>query len=146
MNSDTLKEVKIPKPEFLSNYRDANFFSRIFFHYCHPLIVSINKNKGEMTEAMIEDMTTKDGETDRQTEAFQKKIKDGFNAWSKENPGEPDSKAPWYKIVRNAVFSIFGCEFILCAFLILISEGLALGLKLVAIYASAVFVSTILRN
>ena len=87
-----------------------------------------------MTEAMIEDMTTKDGETDRQTEEFKKKIKDGFDTWSKENPGEPDSKAPWYKIVRNAVFSIFGCEFILCAFLILISEGLALAYTYFLVY------------
>ena len=70
MNLDTLKEVVIPKPDFLSNYRNANFFSKIFFHYCHPLIASVNKNKGVMTEAMIEDMTTKDGDTDRQTEAF----------------------------------------------------------------------------
>jgi hypothetical protein len=41
----------------------------------------VNKNKGVMTEAMIEDMTEKDGETDRQTESFVKKIKAGFDAW-----------------------------------------------------------------
>jgi len=70
MTEEQLKEVVIPKPNFLNNYRNANFFSRIFFHYSQPLISSVNKNNGTMTEAMIEDMTSKDGETDRQTQAF----------------------------------------------------------------------------
>lgn len=83
---------------------------------------------------MIEDMTTKDDETDQQTVAFQKKIKDGFDAWSKKNPGEPDAKAPWYKIVRNAVISIYGGEFTLCAFFILIAEGLALAYTYFLVY------------
>ena len=77
----SLKEVVIPKPDFLLNYRNANFLSKIFFHYFNHLIASVNKNKGVMTEAMIEDMTEKDGETDRQTESFVKKIKAGFDAW-----------------------------------------------------------------
>jgi hypothetical protein len=65
-----LKEVKIPKPDFLTKYRSANFLSKIFFHYFNHLIASVNANGGVMTEAMIEDMTEQDGETDRQTERF----------------------------------------------------------------------------
>lgn len=33
-----LKEVVIPKPTFLNNYREANFFSKIFFHYTQVLV------------------------------------------------------------------------------------------------------------
>jgi len=95
-------------------------------------------------------------------------MKDYFEIWKKKNPKEPDSKAPWYKILRSSVGSVFGCEFIFCSLIIFIAEGLALaytyflvylirylqdksqgweeGLKLVAIYASAVFVSALLRN
>ena len=69
-NKPTLKELEIPKPDFLLNYRTANFPSKIFFHYFNPMIAAVNANGGVMTEAMIVDMTEKDGETDRQTEIF----------------------------------------------------------------------------
>jgi len=51
-----LKEVVKEKPSFLKTYRDANFFSKITFHYANPFIRSINSNNNQMKEEILLDM------------------------------------------------------------------------------------------
>ena len=70
-----LEEVVKTKQTYHKYYRNANFFSKILFFYCLPMINAVNKNNGNMTEEMIIDMSIKDDETEKNTACFKKLMK-----------------------------------------------------------------------
>jgi hypothetical protein len=51
-----LEEVVKPKPTFLNTFREANFFSKITFHYANSYINAIDANKNQMKEEFLLDM------------------------------------------------------------------------------------------
>ena len=74
------------KTPFRKNYRKANCCSRIFFTYAWNLIGDMRKNNGKMTEEMIEDMTSTDGETEVFVQKFLAEIKAREDKMPEKNP------------------------------------------------------------
>ena len=67
-----LSEVVKPKEKFCLDYRNANFFSKIWFIYANPMINSVNKNQGKMKDEYLLDMTLSENETQKSTDYFKK--------------------------------------------------------------------------
>jgi len=87
------------------DFRKANCCSRLFFCYAWPLISSVNKNKGTMEDKMLIDMKDTEDETLLLTKKFEEKVEKALAAWTQKNPTKHREQAPWYPIIRNAIFS-----------------------------------------
>lgn len=52
-------------PKFRQNYRKSSCLSKVFFFFASDLINSVKSNENVMKEEHIEDMTLREGETDK---------------------------------------------------------------------------------
>lgn len=163
-----LKEVVKPKFAFKQSYRDANFFSKMTYHFAGTIISQINKNGGKMKDEYMLDMCLKDNETQEYTDTFKKQIRLRVDKWVKKNPGKDEHQAPWKTIVRNALWSTFWADFVLASASALIAESVTVsyvyflkylfaflkdpnlsattGVWYVCVYSFAVLFSTFFRN
>jgi ABC-type multidrug transport system fused ATPase/permease subunit len=109
--------------QFVKTYRNAGFFSRLFYAYGDVLINTIQGNDYKMTEAMIEDMTDVDGETEKMVKQFQEHLRIETEKWrlTKQEPGS------FYYPVRNAIWLTFRNSTLSTAFIYYFAEFFAIG-------------------
>jgi len=82
----------------------------------------INLNKGEFKESMLESMELQDNETETMTAFFELKIKEGIDTLMLNNPGQHREKAPWFNIMRSAIWQTFRWNYIFTSFLSYFAE------------------------
>lgn len=119
-------EPEKPKAVFLDNFRRANWCSRITYSYSWPLINSIIKNDGKMTEEMIEDMTKTDGETEAIVKSFEENIKKREVIFRAEEQ-RTGVKGEYYYVLRGAIWDTFGHMFLETACYCFFGETFAIG-------------------
>jgi len=99
---------------FKRSYRQANICSKFFFHFAQTLIGAVRKNKGLMTEAMIEDMSLRDeNQTEVKTDKFKSEMNSLLHKWQrgKKNHNKSVEQAPWNSIVSSALVKTFRRDF-----------------------------------
>lgn len=147
MGTDTPKPQISPegakKHQFRQSLRKAGCCSKLYFSYCWPLISSMNANEGKMTEEMIEDMSSKDGETERYVAKFFDHL-EGYESDLKKRAednekkgGPPLPEDSYYKCVVKAIFRTFALDILIANFCCVAGEVCAIGFNTSLIYLIA---------
>lgn len=96
-----------------------------------------------MSEEMIEDMSHKDGETERYVAKFFNNL-DGYEKDLKKRAeenekkgGPPLSADSYYRVVVKAVFKTFAAEILVASFFCIAAEACAIGFNTTLIYLIA---------
>ena len=122
-----LPEVVKSKEKFCLDYRNANFFSKIWFIYANPMIGAVNKNQGKMKDEFLLDMTLSEDETQKSTDYFKKQLEYHFQNWVKRNPKKNSKEAPWATIVRKSIWGTFYDDYLFAAFAAFMSESITVS-------------------
>ena len=100
----------------------------MFYNYSWNLIASMQENDNKMDEAMIEDMTLTENETETYIKAFLENIK------VREAAMKDKSSLNYYYVIRNAVWATFRADALTGAFAYFMAETCAIGYTSLLIY------------
>ena len=125
------KAVEKKNIVFRTGYRDANPVSRLLYSWFWRMISSLKQNNNVMTEEMLEDMRLSEDETEKYLGHFQSRLDEGDKALTQQEQrgiiSPAQRKEKFYYIVRNAVWSTFGKDFMIGAVFCFCGEVCAIG-------------------
>ena len=116
---------KAQKVHFQHNFRKAGLVSRFLYIYGNKLIDAVSKNKGVMTEKMIEDMNNHDGQDAMKLKTFQTRFNNRVANWRKKHPGREPSDKDWYVFTRGAFLTTFWWDIGAATLSVTIAESIA---------------------
>jgi ABC-type multidrug transport system fused ATPase/permease subunit len=119
---DDLTKEEQEQKKFRENFQKSNIFTRFYYSFGDKFVNDVYHNNSKMTDEMIENMCLNDDDDRKRVDEFFAQLDRRYQDWLKLNPDAKRPDAPWYRFVRNTIFSMYAWVFWKATFFLLIGE------------------------